>query len=418
MMKRMNNGKCNGKIKAILVDVIPLDASAEEERLRMNELENLVETFGGVVVIKKIQKRGVPEYSTYIGKGKVNELAEEGMEKGAELVVVNNLLKPRQIYNLNEKFKDAKMKAWDRVDLILKIFDKHAQSTEAKLQIQLASIKHMGPRIYNMGIELSRQAGAVGLRAGQGESNTEMMKRYLAKQEQSIRKKLKHYEVVHEGHRNRRRRRNLKTMAIVGYTNAGKSSLLNALTKKGAYVADQLFATLDTRVGNLYLPELRKEVLVSDTIGFIQDLPPELIEAFKSTLLEAIESDFLLHVIDITDEQIEMKIEVVEEILRQLGVGDKPKIYVFNKMDLVREEPELEEDEFDPEKRKEYPGILEAGKETSRILGWEKDDRGRLIANTSVLKKKYSEFTPVFVSANEKIGLPELIALIEKNLGK
>ena len=418
MMKRMNNGKCNGKIKAILVDVIPLDASAEEERLRMNELENLVETFGGVVVIKKIQKRGVPEYSTYIGKGKVNELAEEGMEKGAELVVVNNLLKPRQIYNLNEKFKDAKMKAWDRVDLILKIFDKHAQSTEAKLQIQLASIKHMGPRIYNMGIELSRQAGAVGLRAGQGESNTEMMKRHLAKQEQSIRKKLKHYEVVHEGHRNRRRRRNLKTMAIVGYTNAGKSSLLNALTKKGAYVADQLFATLDTRVGNLYLPELRKEVLVSDTIGFIQDLPPELIEAFKSTLLEAIESDFLLHVIDITDEQIEMKIEVVEEILRQLGVGDKPKIYVFNKMDLVREEPELEEDEFDPEKRKEYPGILEAGKETSRILGWEKDDRGRLIANTSVLKKKYSEFTPVFVSANEKIGLPELIALIEKNLGK
>jgi len=417
-MKRMNNGKCNGKIKAILVDVIPLDASAEEERLRMNELENLVETFGGVVVIKKIQKRGVPEYSTYIGKGKVNELAEEGMEKGAELVVVNNLLKPRQIYNLNEKFKDAKMKAWDRVDLILKIFDKHAQSTEAKLQIQLASIKHMGPRIYNMGIELSRQAGAVGLRAGQGESNTEMMKRHLAKQEQSIRKKLKHYEVVHEGHRNRRRRRNLKTMAIVGYTNAGKSSLLNALTKKGAYVADQLFATLDTRVGNLYLPELRKEVLVSDTIGFIQDLPPELIEAFKSTLLEAIESDFLLHVIDITDEQIEMKIEVVEEILRQLGVGDKPKIYVFNKMDLVREEPELEEDEFDPEKRKEYPGILEAGKETSRILGWEKDDRGRLIANTSVLKKKYSEFTPVFVSANEKIGLPELIALIEKNLGK
>lgn len=224
-------------MKAILIDVIDSRTSKEEAKKRLVELENLVNTYGGIVVVKTIQKKGKPNYDTFVGKGKLNEIIDIAKDQKADILVLNNILKPRQIFNLNEKFRKAKLetKAWDRVDTILKIFDKHAKSTEAKLQIELASIRHMGPRIFGMGIELSRQAGAMGLRAGQGESNIEMMKRHLRKQELNIVKKLEHYEKIRAGHRRRRRRNNFKTVSIVGYTNAGKSSLLNALTNKGAY---------------------------------------------------------------------------------------------------------------------------------------------------------------------------------------
>ena len=241
------------KIKAILVDVIDLQTTKEEAAIRMMELESLINTYGGIAVVSTFQRRAVPDYETYIGKGKVKEIFDLGMEEKADIVIVNNILKPRQIYELGEKFRDAEMKVWDRVDLILKIFSRHAKSTQAKLQIELASIRHMGPRIFGMGQELMQQTGATGQRGGQGETNVEMMKRHLRKQELSIQKKLKHYELIDDGHRKRRRRNNLKTIALVGYTNAGKSSLLNTLTKKEVYIADELFATLSTRVGKLYI---------------------------------------------------------------------------------------------------------------------------------------------------------------------
>jgi GTP-binding protein HflX len=304
------------------------------------------------------------------------------------------------------------MKAWDRVDLILKIFSKHAQSTEAKLQIELASIKHMGPRIFGMGIELSRQAGAMGLRAGAGEANIEMMKRHLQKQELSILKKLKHYEIVHEGHRRRRKRQNFKTVAIVGYTNAGKTSLLNALTRKGAYVADKLFATLSTRVGKLWIPDSRREVLISDTIGFIQDIPPELIKAFKSTLAETVNAELILHVIDINDLQINKNIKVVEEILDQLGLQDKPKIYVFNKIDLVKTEDENEPKEDIP---REKSSLMKAGPDTAKALGWHTSKVTKKVSTKS-LKRKYRAFSSVFVSAKEKTNLKDLIHKIDERV--
>ncbi len=399
--------------KAILIDVIDTSTTKEEAEIRLMEMESLVNTFGGVVVIKTIQKRGMPDYDTYIGSGKLNEIHDLAEAHEADVLIINNLLKARQLFTLNEKLRDIDVKAWDRVDLILKIFSKHAQTTEAKLQIELASIRHMGPRIFDMGIELSRQAGATGVRAGQGESNTEMMKRHLRKQELSILKKLKHYETIHSGHRKRRRRKNLKTAALVGYTNAGKSSLLNALTKKGVYAADELFATLDTRVGKLYIPsdaneegyQPGQEILISDTIGFIQNLPPNLIQAFKSTLAETIDSDILLHVIDINDAQIHRKIEVVEEILEQLGIRDKPSIYIFNKIDLI-----AYKNVFDKPADKKQT-LHKASPETAALLGWNdsltKNEEARKYMDT--LNKKYKEFSPIFVSAHSKLNLESLI---------
>jgi len=330
-------------------------------------------------------------------------------------------LKPRQTWNLTEKFRESKVEVevWDRVDLILKIFSKHAKSTEAKLQIKLASIRHMGPRIFGMGTELSRQDGAVGVRAGQGESNIEMMKRHLRKQEILLLKKLEHYQAIRKGHRERRRRNNFKTIAIVGYTNAGKSSLLNALTGKGAYVADELFATLDTRVGKLYICAENEgkpceyqrgtEVLLSDTIGFIQNLPPSLIKAFKSTLAETIDADIIMHVIDASDPEIEMKIQVVEEILEQLDAHEKPKMYVFNKVDQVeilrKEDDEIEED-------LQKPGIIEASKDAAQILGW--DDKNEKVMFRKEFLEKYNEFSPVLVSATRKLNFDKLKQIIKK----
>lgn len=414
---------------AILIDIIDPDTPVEEANTRLKELESLVNTFGGIVVVKTIQRKIVPNYENFIGTGKLDEIKEVIKEKKVRLVIINNLLKPRQLFNLNEKLRDLECEAWDRVDLILKIFSKHAQTTEAKLQIELASIKHMGPRIFGMGIELSRQAGAVGLRAGQGESNIEMMKRHLRTQQQNIKTKLKEYEKVRAGHRQRRRRINLKTAALVGYTNAGKSSLLNALTNKGAYVADKLFATLDTRVGKVFIPAEDRgdgqyrggnEILISDTIGFIRDLPPDLIEAFKSTLAETIDADLILHVIDLSDPFLEYKIEIVEEILNQLGVGDKPKIYVFNKLDMVR----LPENKEFKDDRDAYPSLLKAGTDTAQMLGWvekenlEKAKKAHLTLDRDPdhLAKQYKKYSPVFISAEKKKNLDDLVQKISQKL--
>ena len=257
------------------------------------------------------------------------------------------------------------------------------------------------------------------------------MKRHLQRQELKIIEKLKHYETIRQGHRSRRKRRNFKTISLVGYTNAGKSSLLNALTNKDVYIADQLFATLDTRVGKLYIApeenELKEgkyvpgtEVLISDTIGFIQDLPPSLIQAFKSTLAETIDADLLLHVIDVTDPQMHQKIEVVEEILEQLEIGDKPQIYVFNKIDRIDYKKLLREHLFEQEEEKiyEYHGLIEAGKGVSEMLGWtqEEIEYEELVHDIKKVCKRYKEFDPVFVSAYEKINLESLIDALKTRI--
>ena len=325
---------CMTQQKAILIDLIHPRMQSEHSLDRMEELEELVHTYGGIVIVKKWQKRFAPHPKTFIGTGKVIELGEEGKTLGASLLIINAQLKPRQTYELSEQLKKYKIQVWDRIDLILKIFAKHARTTEARLEIELASIRHMGPRIFGMGMELSRQAGGIGT-IGIGETNIERMKRHLKEKERHIKDKLETYQKGRDLQRASRKRNNLKTIAVVGYTNAGKTTLLNSLTGRKEYAANELFATLDTRVGQLFLPKRAEVALVSDTIGFIKELPLELLNAFASTLSEAVDSDLLLHVADASDKHFFQQLDVVDDILKRLGVDQKPRILVLNKIDLV-----------------------------------------------------------------------------------
>jgi len=330
-------------LKVFLVDIVTKDTNAELLEDRMNELENLLTTYGGLVVLKKFQKKDHPDYKTYIGKGKLEEIMADMQRLEANLLIVGNVLKPSQIYHLNEILRPIGAKARDRVDLILKIFDKHATSMESRLQVELAAIRHMWPRIFGMGMELSKQWGNAGggkwAMRGIGETNTEIMKRHLKYKILKIETELKEYEQMRKLHRDSRIRKGMPTVGIVGYTNTGKSSLLNAMTKKGILAENKLFATLGTHVGKLYImtnPETGqgKEILLNDTIGFIRDLPPKLIKSFSSTLEDSIESDLLLHVIDASDAFIDERISIVNDILDKIGAKQK-RIMVFNKIDLL-----------------------------------------------------------------------------------
>ena len=370
-------------LRVFVADIVPPSFEKREAmEERMSELENLVTTYGWVVILEHIQKRSLPDYNTYIGGGKLEEIMHEMELQDANLLILGNILKPHQIYKINEKLKTIWAAAWDRVDLILKIFEKNARTEETKLQIELAAIKHMWPRIFGMGMELSRQGWGSKLARGKWETNTEIMKRHLHERELDIKKSLEKYKKVREVHRQWRKKKWLVTVGIVGYTNAWKSSLLNILTGKWVLAEDKLFATLGTSVGKLWLePKTShntsilnsfpskgkeasnkqassltwqervgercleedceqtsytyipgKEILLSDTIGFIRDLPPQLVDAFASTLEDSIESDILLHVIDVSDEKMPEKREVVEYILQKIWANQRT-VLVFNKID-------------------------------------------------------------------------------------
>jgi len=356
--------------KVILVDIISPQTTPEESLARLNELERLLLTYGGFVIVRKIQRRQMPDYKTYIGKGKVNEILQIAVNEKVDYLIINNLLKPEQLYNLEHIFEKHNVKVWDKIDLILEIFAKHATTKEAKLQIELAKLKHLGPRTAKMGLELMRQAGGVGTRRGVGETNIEIMKRHIRRREQMLKEDLKKIEKNQASQRQNRRNYGFKTVAIVGYTNAGKSQLLKSLTNKDVKIRDELFATLDSRIGKMYLSDIQKCCLVSDTIGFIRDLPHELIDSFHSTLAETINADIILHIVDADDLDMPWKIDVVNKVLEKLNCGSKKMIYVFNKTDLLL-----------PNQAKE-------------------------------IAKKYAGLKPVMISAKEKKNLEELKAKI------
>ena len=361
-------------LRVFLVDLVDKNTNKEELHDRMRELENLVETYGWIVVLQKYQKKDIPDPKTYVWKGKLDEIIHDMLLLKANLLIVGNALKPSQIWQINEKLRvvseehklDPKMEARDRIDLILKIFEKHATSGESRLQIQLAAIKHMWPRIYRMWMDLSKQWwaaswGGAGATRGLGETNTERMKRHLKEQTLKIEKKLVEYAKMRKLHRDARIKKWMPTVGIVGYTNAGKSSLLNGLTKKWVLAENKLFATLGTNVGNLYVitdpvTGRWKEILLNDTIGFIRDLPPKLIKSFSSTLEDSIESDLLLHVIDSSDPFVEERISVVHDVLNDIWANQK-RILVFNKIDLIDEEKLAELKELFPDEDKAFISV-------------------------------------------------------------
>ena len=331
--------KFNKTTRFLIASIIPQNVSEKESFENIKELIFLVESYGGEVEEIVLQKREVHDKGMYLGSGKIEEISELVQEKKIDVVVLNAIVVPGQIYEMVTIFQRVKpdIEVWDRVDLILKIFSKRAFTAEAKLQIELAAMRHMGPRIYGMGLEMSRQGGGIGTR-GIGETNTERMKRHWRDEIKRTKERLAKILKVREEQMKKRKEVPLKTVSLVGYTNAGKTSLFNLLTKKKKEAKDELFATLESYTGKMYVPNLREEVLISDTIGFIRDLPPELIDAFRSTLLESMNADLLLHVIDVSDPDRERKIDVVNETLQSLGVEHKKVIYVYNKSDLLKKQ--------------------------------------------------------------------------------
>ncbi|MFZ2205901.1 MAG: GTPase HflX [Microgenomates group bacterium] len=340
--------------RSVIIDVVGTNINVREAERNLIELKSLIKTYGSIDVGHIIQHRTKPDKDTFIGSGKVQELIEMVTNKKINIIILNAIVKPTQLFHLTEQLWIANpdIKVWDRVDLILHIFEKHAQTTEARLQIEIAKMHHMGPRIYGLGgTYFSRQGGGIGSK-GVGETNIERMKRHwrtlIKKKEDELAKQLEH----RKGQVDHRKEQGVHHVALVGYTNAGKTALFNVLTGRDKISKDALFVTLSSTIGRLKGVDHTKQVLVSDTIGFIQNLPPALIQTFKSTLLDVIHADLILHVVDVSDELRNRKINVVDEILSEIGASSIPQILLFTKSDLL---PEDQWGEFEKIKE-EYKG--------------------------------------------------------------
>jgi len=329
-------------MRAILVGVWKRGQTRGEVYQSINELAGLVEAVNGKVLGKLVQKRDIPDPSTYIGKGRVQDLNLLVQGTKADTVVFDDPLTPSQVKELEKRLNANVM---DRTDLVLEIFTRRARTKEAKLQVELAKLQHELPRLYGKGKALSRQVGGIGGR-GPGEQEAELRRRILKKRIHKIKREL---EEIKKRRREQRKRRikevskegDFVRVAIVGYTNVGKSTLMKALTGRDVFKKDMLFATLDTTTSARFVyPDLK--VLFTDTVGFINKLPTELIEAFKATLEEIEEADIILHVVDASDLKWLEKMEMVNEILKKLNLEDAKRILVFNKVDrLVESKEEL-----------------------------------------------------------------------------
>ena len=328
-------------MKAVLAGVWIKDKKREEIRDSLRELGKLVEAVGGEPLGYIIQKRNRPDPRFYIGEGKAKQLKEVVIGTGADTVVFDDPLTPSQIRNLE---KTIGIRILDRTDLVLEIFSRRARSREAKLQVELAKLTHELPRLYGRGKQLSRLGGGVGTR-GPGEQEAEVRRRIIKARIHQIKKELKEVRKMKKHQRKRRtigeKGEELLKIALVGYTNAGKSTLLKRLTSRQTLIADLLFASLDTTTSSRKVNGDIK-LIITDTVGFINKLPTELIESFRTTLEEVLESDIIFLVVDISDERWLDHIHSVKKVLEELGVKDKPIIYVLNKADrIVEDESEL-----------------------------------------------------------------------------
>jgi len=327
--------------KIIIVALQEPGVPEDEVREGLDELERLVDTAGADVVDRIVQRRTHPDPATYIGKGKAREIHDLAEALDVDTVVFDADLSPAQQFNLERIFGRS---ALDRTAVILDIFAQNATTLEGRAQVELAQLRYRLPRLRGRGLQLSQQGGGIGTR-GPGETQLEVDRRRIQRRLTKLERDLEALRLRRQNQRKARRRSRFHTVAIVGYTNAGKSTLLNRLTGSGVLVEDRLFATLDATTRRLQLPG-GETVLLSDTVGFIKKLPHSLVEAFMSTLEEVSEADLLVHLVDASAADPESQIEAVHLVLGEIGAADVPELIVFNKADratgvarLVREHP-------------------------------------------------------------------------------
>jgi len=300
----------------------------------LDELALLAESAGDVAVARVVARRKAPDAAFFVGSGKADELKELVQLHQAEAVIFDQTLSPAQQRNLERHLGVA---VADRTMLILEIFGERAQSHEGKLQVELARLQYLSTRLVRRWSHLERQRGGIGTRGGPGEAQIELDRRMIGERIKAIRKQLEKVKKQRSTQRRARERNQTFRISLVGYTNAGKSTLFNSLVNAEAYAADQLFATLDTTTRQLHLENIERGVALSDTVGFIRDLPHSLIEAFQATLQEAADADLLLHVVDAASPDLAEQMREVERVLDEIGAGEVEQVVVFNKIDRLDE---------------------------------------------------------------------------------
>jgi len=323
--------------------LVGIDFGTGDFTASLEELSLLARSAGAEPITTITAKRSSPDAAFFVGSGKADEIALEAKSNGAEIVIFNHALSPAQQRNLERRLE---MRVIDRTSLILDIFAQRAKSHEGKLQVELAQLQHLATRLIRGWTHLERQKGGIGLR-GPGETQLETDRRLIGERVKALRARLAKLRKQHETQRRQRGRNNTFSVSLVGYTNAGKSTLFNTLTKAGVYVANQLFATLDTTSRRMYLGDEAGSVVISDTVGFVRELPHQLVAAFRATLEETIHADLLLHVVDGASPTRMEQIEQVNEVLREIGADHVPQILVWNKIDTAGLEPGVERDEYD-----------------------------------------------------------------------
>jgi GTPase len=374
MGKGIETAKSQERI--VLVALATREQSREKAEEYLGELAFLVETAGGVPVKSFIQSIDRPNVRTYVGSGKLDEIKQYVLAEEIDIVIVDDELGGSQIRNLE---KELGCKILDRTNLILDIFAKRARTAHAKTQVELAQYQYLLPRLTRMWTHLERQRGGIGLR-GPGETEIETDRRIIRDKISLLKKRLEDIDVQQTTQRKNRGK--MIRVALVGYTNVGKSTIMNLLSKSDVFAENKLFATLDTTVRKVVVDNL--PFLLSDTVGFIRKLPHSLIESFKSTLDEVRESDILLHVVDISHPEFEAQIETVNQTLSEIGAADKKTIMVFNKVDAYTYE-QKDEDDLSPLTKKNYS--LEELKKS-----WMANNKLPSIFISATEKQNYQEF--------------------------
>ncbi len=354
----------------------------------LEELGLLAQTAGMVPVGRVTCKRRAPDAALFIGSGKADEIKLLAAQLGAKEILFDQSLSPGQQRNLE---RHLELPVNDRTFLILEIFAQRARSHEGKLQVELARLQYLSTRLVRRWSHLERQSGGIGRRGGPGEAQIELDRRMIGETIKRTKERLAKVKKQRQTQRRQRERRDAFNISLIGYTNAGKSTLFNALVKARAYAADQLFATLDTTTRQLYLGEAGRSVSLSDTVGFIRDLPHGLVDAFQATLQEAIDADLLLHVVDAANPRFAEQILQVQSVLKEIGADGIPQLLVFNKIDALDAEhlPLKTEDEFEMD-----------GVQTPRIFVSARDASG-----LPALRKRLADIARLPASEENSAGL-------------